>query len=185
MRFDKIETGCRCPADYAGMLNISGGRLELNTLQFRTNNVTYEISVQMRKADPADPRKATGITLVEVVAGSAPIVSVMCQVADMCRVTEAGSIINPSSRVALVGQCQELCDGRLSWTWRVFYVRNATEYRIQDGEKYIIGAGKPSVAVKKALYSDYSDVVEFRIKVSVTRLNVSRCRPNDRQPGEH
>ena len=58
------------------MLNITGGRLELNTLQFRTNNVTYEISVQMRKADPADPRQATGTTLVEVVPGSPPLVTV-------------------------------------------------------------------------------------------------------------
>ncbi|XP_043232398.1 uncharacterized protein LOC122386826 [Amphibalanus amphitrite] len=160
-----------CFGQGPGMLNITGGRLELNTLQFRTNNATYEISVQMRKADPTDPRLATGTTLVEVVAGSPPIVSVMCQVADMCRVTESGSIINPSSRVALVGTCQELCDGRLTWAWRVFYVRNFTEYRIQDGDKYIIGAGKPSVAVKKDLYSDYPDIVEFRVKVSVTRLN--------------
>ena len=56
---------------------------------------------------------------------------------------------------------------------------SAAEHRIKDGDKYIIGAGKPSVAVKKALYSDHPDVVEFRIKVSVTRLNVSVCRQND------
>ena len=58
------------------MLNVTGGRLDLNTLQFRTNNVTYEISVQMRKADFSDPRKATGSTQVEVVAGSPPLVTV-------------------------------------------------------------------------------------------------------------
>ena len=58
------------------MVNLTTGRLYLNTLQFRTNNVTYEISVQMSKADPTDPRKATGTTLVDVVAGSPPIVNV-------------------------------------------------------------------------------------------------------------
>ena len=58
------------------MLNISGGRLELNTLQFRTSNVTYEISVQMSKADPTDRRRALGSIQVEVVAGSPPLLTV-------------------------------------------------------------------------------------------------------------
>ena len=47
-----------------------------------------------------------------------------------------------------------------------------TEHRIKDGDQYIIGVGKSSVAIKKSLYSDYPDVLEFRVKLSVMRLTV-------------
>ena len=49
---------------------------------------------------------------------------------------------------------------------------SSSEYPIADGDKYIIGAGKPSVAIKKSLYSDYPDVLEFRVKLRVMRVSV-------------
>lgn len=56
------------------MLNVTGGTLQLNTLKLRTNNITLEISVQMRKKNTEDKRKAIGTILVDVVPGAPPIV---------------------------------------------------------------------------------------------------------------
>ena len=56
------------------------------------------------------------------------------------------------------------------------YVLFSTEYRVKNDDKYIIGVGKPSVVIKSDLYSDYPDVVEFRIKVGAMRMTVSCYR---------
>ncbi|XP_063604126.1 uncharacterized protein LOC134779789 [Penaeus indicus] len=168
-----------CFGEGPGRINITGGLLELNTMQLRATNCTYRFCAVMYKEFPAvrnegqwdrEPRKAEGCMNVGVVPGSPPLVEIKCQVPKMCRVTDRGTIINPNSRVALMGSCADLCWGNLLFSFKIYAVRGGVPERIENDVDYMIGHTKPNMVIIKQLFLDFPDVLEFHIKMNVVRV---------------
>nr|XP_027215322.1 uncharacterized protein LOC113808185 [Penaeus vannamei] len=162
-----------------GRINITGGLLELNTMQLRATNCTYRFCAVMYKEFPSvrtegqwdrEPRKAEGCMNVGVVPGSPPLVEIKCQVPKMCRITDRGTIINPNSRVALMGSCADLCWGNLLYSFKIYAVKGGEPERIENDVDYMIGHTKPNMVIVKKLFTDFPDVLEFHIKMGVVRV---------------
>ena len=107
-----------------GPLKTTNGRLNLNTASFITYAQTYEILMVLSK----DDRRAMAKIDVEMLSIKVPIVSigeiegfhfavlflilnnVFSECASVCFSTFEGVYVNPSSRLALRGNCTEECD---------------------------------------------------------------------------
>ena len=107
-----------------GPLKTTNGRLNLNTASFITYAQTYEILMVLSK----DDRRAMAKIDVEMLSVKVPIVSigeiegfhfavlflilnnVFSECASVCFSTFEGVYVNPSSRLALRGNCTEECD---------------------------------------------------------------------------
>ena len=58
-----------------------------------------------------------------------------CQLPEMCRVSDKGTIINPNGRVALLGACVDLCHGALAYTWTILAVTSGRPRPIRVGKE--------------------------------------------------
>ncbi|XP_066983276.1 polycystin-1-like protein 2 [Macrobrachium rosenbergii] len=149
-----------------GRILVEGGTLELNTVQLRKAIATYRIVVVMAK----DTRKAEGSIDVELVPGSPPMVDVKCQIAKMCRFTSDGMFINPSSRLALMGSCNEDCYGSLGYSWSIYTYVNETETLVPDGINFMVNPDQANMVINNELFTAYNDVLEFHVKLTIMRL---------------
>ncbi|XP_068216780.1 polycystin-1-like protein 2 [Palaemon carinicauda] len=154
-----------CFGEGPGRILIEGGTVELNTMQLRKTNVTYRFVVVLSK----DTRKAEGSIDVKLVPGSPPAVDVKCQIEKMCRFTSDGMYINPNSRLALMGACQEDCYGYLSYFWSIYTFVNNTETLIPDGNIYMVNPDQPNMVIRNELFMTYKDVLEFHVKLTIVR----------------
>ena len=97
-----------------GPLKTTAGKITLNTSSLITYAQSYEFTLILSKDD------RTAMVTLEVNVGSAPapIVSVEClNAADSCFPVAGGIMVNPTKRLAVIGNCEEECEGDLSYHW--------------------------------------------------------------------
>ncbi len=106
-----------CFGDGPGHLSRTQGFIKLNTSSFVTYAQEYEFTLILKK----DTRKAMVTLKIDVGSIPAPIVSVECLDKEKaCFPVAGGMMINPTSRLAVIGACKHECEGGdLSYFWTV------------------------------------------------------------------
>ena len=111
-----INTPPGCFGQGPGPLKTSAGSLKFNTSSFISYAQAYEFSLIVTK----DSRKAMITLEIDVGSIPAPIVQAECLNGERdCFPMVGGVMINPTSRLALVGSCVDECGGDLSYFWTV------------------------------------------------------------------
>ncbi|KAK8732744.1 hypothetical protein OTU49_006901, partial [Cherax quadricarinatus] len=97
----------------AGTLKYSYGDMNLNTSSFYLHDATYEIMVWVVK----DTRAANASVQVGVTLQIPPSIVIQCVDVSICYPYNGGILVNPSSRMALVGTCVSQCGKTLALQW--------------------------------------------------------------------
>ena len=92
-------------------MKTKSGTLALETDSFITYSKVFEILLIISK----DTRRAKAKIEVEMLSVPAPIVEIVC--ASLCFPTFGGVFVNPTSRLAVRGNCTEECDGDEGYQW--------------------------------------------------------------------
>ena len=110
-----------CFGKGAGPLKTRAKTLALNTASLITYGRIYEILLVLQKTD-ADGKTRSNQAAVELELGSvpAPIAEIKCTSQELCFPKFGGVFVNPTSRLALKGNCLEQCKGTEVYHWEVF-----------------------------------------------------------------
>jgi hypothetical protein len=111
-----INPGPGCFGLGPGPLKTRSGIIFLNTASLVTYSRVYEIMLILSK----DTRQSK--VKIELDLGSipAPIAEIQCASEGLCFPAFGGVWVNPTSRLALKGECLSVCDGILSYYWEVY-----------------------------------------------------------------
>lgn len=109
-----------------GPLKTGSGRINFNTSSFITFSRTFEFTLILSK----DTRKAITTLRVEVTSFPPPITTLACLSQEqMCFPSFKGLFVNPTKRLALVGDCVDLCEGDLTYFWSVHEITPLGGYK--------------------------------------------------------
>jgi hypothetical protein len=98
-----------------GRMATRAGRITINTKSLETFARVYEFMVVIQKGE----RRAKAKIELEVGEIPAPINEIACISQSLCFPGFGGIYVNPTSRLALIGNCQDLCNGHLSYEWTI------------------------------------------------------------------
>ena len=123
-----INTPPGCFGHGPGPLKTSAGKLHFNTSSFISYAQAYEFALIV--SSTKDSRRAMVTLEVDVGSIPAPIVQAACLNEERdCFPMAGGVMINPTSRLALVGSCVDECVGELSYLWTV--LPSAPDHRLE------------------------------------------------------
>ncbi|XP_069953284.1 polycystin-1-like protein 2 isoform X2 [Cherax quadricarinatus] len=97
----------------AGSLQYNYGNMNLNTSSFYLHDATYEFMVWVTK----DTRAANASVQVGVTLQIPPSIIIQCVDVSICYPYNGGILVNPSSRMALIGTCVSQCGKNLALQW--------------------------------------------------------------------
>ena len=122
-----INTPPGCFGHGPGPLKTSAGKLHFNTSSFISYAQAYEFALIV--SSTKDGRRAMVTLEVDVGSIPAPIVQAACLNEERdCFPMAGGVMVNPTSRLALVGSCVDECVGDLSYLWTV--LPSAPDHRL-------------------------------------------------------
>ena len=99
-------------------LKTTVGILGINTASFITYSRIYEILLILSK----DTRRAMVKIEIDLGAVPAPIAEIKCINSDLCFPKFGGVFVNPTSRLALKGNCLAECLGDEKYQWDIYRV---------------------------------------------------------------
>ena len=110
-----------CFGNGPGPLKTRAKTLALNTASLITYGRLYEILLVLSKTDK-DGRTRKNIAAVELELGAlpAPIAEIKCTSQELCFPKFGGVFVNPTSRLAIRGNCLEQCKGTEIYHWELF-----------------------------------------------------------------
>eukprot|EP00095_Tigriopus_kingsejongensis_P012230 maker-scaffold528_size145933-snap-gene-0.29 protein:Tk12230 transcript:maker-scaffold528_size145933-snap-gene-0.29-mRNA-1 annotation:"hypothetical protein IscW_ISCW000316" len=125
-RAKAIQAPPGCFGNGAGPLKSGAGKIDFNTSSFITFSRTFEFTLILIK----DTRRAIATLRVEVTSVPPPITTVAClSLENMCFPSFKGFFINPTKRLAIVGDCKDSCDGDVSYLWSIHEITALGEYK--------------------------------------------------------
>ncbi|XP_045614675.2 polycystin-1-like [Procambarus clarkii] len=151
-----------------GTIQYSGGSMTLVTSSFVKASATYEVYVRITK----DTREANTSIQVEVTRFPPPSVQVKCVDEKLCMPFNGGLLVNPSSRLALVGACIADCDANMKQEWTIMDMAGNSVV-----ETDTVNAGTVFMTLKTTLdfaanplFFDINPNVErFRFRLTMTK----------------
>lgn len=117
-----INPGRGCFGLGPGALKSRAGIIFLNTASLITYSRVYEIMLVLSK----DTRTAKAKIELDLGSIPAPIAEIQCASEGLCFPAFGGVWVNPTSRLALKGSCDSVCDGTLSFYWSIYEEPEAT-----------------------------------------------------------
>jgi hypothetical protein len=111
-----INPGPGCFGQGPGPLKTRAGIIFLNTASLVTYSRVYEIMLVLSK----DTRQSKAKIELDLGSIPAPVAQIECASAGLCFPAFGGVWVNPTSRLALKGDCVSVCDGTLSYYWEVY-----------------------------------------------------------------
>ena len=159
-----------------GPVRVSGSRLNLNTSSLVTYAQIYEISLVLSK----DTRVSQVKIEVDVGIIPAPIVDIECAAEGLCFPTFGGIFVNPTSRLALRGGCEEMCEfGDIYYNWNMIVPPGPLETISCDPELMTTSTTTttttttsttttlpPPIIMKTATFSDSTTNIEYIASLS-------------------
>ena len=111
-----INPGPGCFGLGPGPLKTQSGMIFLNTASLVTYSRVYEIMLILSK----DTRQSKAKIELDLGSIPAPIAEIQCASEGLCFPAFGGVWVNPTSRLALKGDCLSVCDGTLSYYWQLY-----------------------------------------------------------------
>ncbi len=102
-----------CFGSGPGKLATKIGRLSINTKSLITYARVYEFMLVLEKGD----RRSKVVIHLDVGEIPAPIMEITCLSEELCFPGFDGVYVNPTSRLAIVGNCMEQCANDIKYSW--------------------------------------------------------------------
>ena len=119
---DKGIGGLGCFGKGPGQLSSKEGFITINTMSFVNFGKVYEITLVLKK----DTRRSKVILELELGQIPEPIMEVKCLSDELCFPGPNGVFVNPTSRLAIVGECIDKCGDMMKFEWTLVGPHNKT-----------------------------------------------------------
>ncbi|KAG7163310.1 Polycystic kidney disease and receptor for egg jelly-related protein-like [Homarus americanus] len=168
------------PVPAPGTLEYSDGTLNLQTSSFIREQGTYEITALVSK----DTRKQYTTVQVEVMQHPPPQLNVKCVEEKLCLPYNGGLLVNPSSRLALMGNCVDMCEGEMKLEWTIMNMTGDPVNETDPGPDFckpeeckpvfITTKAERNLAVNPIFFSINKNIEKFRFRLTMTSSTESR-----------
>ncbi len=118
----KGSFGPGCFGKGPGKLSTKSGMISFNTMSFIIYGRIYEIMLVLTK----DTRRSKVVIELDLGQIPEPIMEVKCLTQDMCFPGTNGVWVNPTARLAVIGNCKDNCGSGVTYEWTLTGPGNIT-----------------------------------------------------------
>ncbi|XP_047496061.1 polycystic kidney disease protein 1-like 2 [Penaeus chinensis] len=164
------KEGGGCFAKGPGTL-LLGNSINLKMATFSHPETIYEVKVKVAK----DTRVAYAAVAIEVMTYPPPTVSIRCVDPASCVPYQDGVLINPSNRLALLGECLDMCQENMTYSWEVFddlaqpvnEVDTLCDPAEDCGPVFITPKTEKDLAIGSRFFAINPNIGRFRLKLTM------------------
>ncbi|KAG7157020.1 Polycystin-1-like 1 [Homarus americanus] len=155
-----VAGGGGCFGHGPGLLDYAGTELLIAGDEFVAINQVYEFQATVSK----DVRTEAVIGQVHIVDYVAPVLTMRCASPALCKPFGDGVYMNPSSRMAIIAECLEACDGPLDYDWAATDVDG--NLFPQNTDYFPLGFDNNEVSFSTQFFDDNPDLTDFHLSLS-------------------